>query len=69
MHGVGPYSVKPTSLSSSYAPMPGHADYEKMMQELRRIFDEHQQDGMVRFEYDTVDRVQLNTVFVQSDMD
>jgi SAM-dependent methyltransferase len=37
--------------SSSYAPTESHANYEPMMAELRRIFDEHQQNGTVRMEY------------------
>ncbi len=39
--------------SSSYAPPPGHPQYEPMMQDLRRIFDAHQQAGLVRMEYRT----------------
>jgi len=39
--------------SSSYAPRSGHAQFAPMMQELRRIFDAHQQDGVVRMEYRT----------------
>lgn len=39
--------------SASYAPAPGHPDYEPMMAELRRIFDETQQDGQVFFDYET----------------
>lgn len=40
-------------LSSSYTPAPGHPDHEPMLAELRRLFDRHQEDGQVRFEYDT----------------
>ncbi len=40
-------------LSSSYAPLPGHPNFEPMMRELRRIFHQHQVNGVVRFEYDT----------------
>jgi len=40
-------------LSSSYAPEPGHPQYEPMMDKLRRIFDRYEQDGRVNFEYDT----------------
>ena len=40
-------------LSSSYAPNEGHAEFGPMMELLRRIFDEHQRDGSVRFEYET----------------
>ncbi|NGZ76451.1 class I SAM-dependent methyltransferase [Saccharibacillus alkalitolerans] len=39
--------------SSSYAPAPGHPNYEPMMAELRRIFDATQQDGHVFFDYET----------------
>jgi SAM-dependent methyltransferase len=40
-------------LSSSYTPQPGDSKYEPMLRELRRIFDAHQEDGRVAFEYDT----------------
>jgi SAM-dependent methyltransferase len=40
-------------LSSSYAPEPGHPNYEAMIAELHRIFDRHQVDGQVSFEYET----------------
>lgn len=40
-------------LSSSYAPLPGQPNFEPMMQRLQEIFDEHQLDGQVRFEYET----------------
>lgn len=39
--------------SSSYAPAPGHPQFEPMMRELRRIFVAHQQSGVVRMEYRT----------------
>ena len=39
--------------SSSYAPAPGAANFEVMMEQLRRIFDLHQQNGVVRMEYRT----------------
>lgn len=39
--------------SSSYAPAPGHPQFEPMMKELRRIFDVHQADCKVRMEYRT----------------
>ena len=41
------------SLSSSYVPLPGQPEHESLMTELRRIFDEHRQDGVVRVEYET----------------
>ncbi len=40
-------------LSSSYAPQAGHAHYEPMMAALRRLFDDRQSGGIVRFEYET----------------
>ena len=39
--------------SSSYAPAPGHPQFEPMIRELRRIFGAHQQNGFVRMEYRT----------------
>ena len=39
--------------SSSYAPQSGDPRFEPMMQELRRIFDLHRQNGSVRMEYRT----------------
>jgi SAM-dependent methyltransferase len=40
-------------LSSSYAPDKGHPLHEAMLEELARIFDEHQTEGRVKFEYET----------------
>ena len=40
-------------LSASYAPEPGHPNHRPMMDDLRRVFDEHQQGGTVAIEYDT----------------
>src|SRR5277367_3971086 len=40
-------------LSSSYAPLEGHASHAPMMQELQRIFRLHAIDGKVDFEYVT----------------
>jgi SAM-dependent methyltransferase len=40
-------------LSSSYAPGSAHPDHAAMVAALRRLFDEHQQNGRVRMEYDT----------------
>lgn len=39
--------------SSSYAPAPGHSQFEPMIRELRRIFEAHQQNGFVRMDYRT----------------
>lgn len=41
-------------LSASYAPPPGHPAHLAMLARLRRMFDDHQQQGRVRFVYDTV---------------
>jgi SAM-dependent methyltransferase len=38
-------------LSSSYAPEAGDPKHEPMLEELRRIFDAHQSDGVVVFAY------------------
>jgi ubiquinone/menaquinone biosynthesis C-methylase UbiE len=40
-------------LSSSYAPEAGHPDYEPMLAELMRLFQRHQQNGVISFVYDT----------------
>jgi SAM-dependent methyltransferase len=40
-------------LSSSYAPGPGHPKHEPMLKELRRVFHEHAQTGIVCFDYKT----------------
>lgn len=39
--------------SSSYTPEPGHQRFEPMIEELRNVFDRHQKNGSVIFEYDT----------------
>ena len=41
-------------LSSSYAPEPGHPKHEPMLRDLRTLFETHQSDGRVIFEYDTL---------------
>ena len=40
-------------LSSSYAPGPAHPKYAPMLQELRKIFEQHAEDGRVAFDYKT----------------
>ena len=40
-------------LSSSYTPPPGHPDHEPMLRDLRAIFEQHSEDGKVRFLYET----------------
>ena len=39
--------------SSSFTPTEGHPNFAPMMEELRTIYDEHQQDAQVRLEYFT----------------
>lgn len=40
-------------LSSSYVPGPGEPNHQPMLEELRRIFDQHQEGERVRLEYAT----------------
>lgn len=40
-------------MSSSYAPEAGHPNHAPLVQALRDLFDKHQRDGVVTFEYDT----------------
>lgn len=40
-------------LSSSFVPQPNHPNYERMLRDLRDIFDANQKDGRVAFEYET----------------
>lgn len=40
-------------LSSSYVPQSDHPNYDPMLRELRRMFDDHQVNGVVSFDYDT----------------
>ena len=39
--------------SSSFSPTEGHANYAPMMEQLRKLFDAHQQDAQVRMDYFT----------------
>ena len=45
--------LKGRLLSSSYAPEAGQPKHAPMLNSLRAIFDEHQSNGKVAFEYDT----------------
>ena len=45
--------IKGRLLSSSYAPVAGQPKHDEMLAELKRIFEAHQDKGMVAFEYDT----------------
>jgi len=46
-------SLKGRLISSSYAPEPGHPNFAPMIERLASIFDRHQEDGRVVFDYDT----------------
>jgi SAM-dependent methyltransferase len=39
--------------SSSYTPEPEHPKFDPMMQQLKTIFDKHQKNGYVNFDYET----------------
>lgn len=41
------------TLSASYVPLAGQPNHEPLQAELRRIFEQYQTRGQVRFEYDT----------------
>ncbi|MFX1431273.1 MAG: class I SAM-dependent methyltransferase [Promethearchaeota archaeon] len=40
-------------LSTSYIPLDNHPEYNDMLFELKQLFEIHQNDGLIRFEYDT----------------
>jgi len=39
--------------SSSYAPSPGAPEYQPMMDDLARLFQEYQRDGLIHMQYET----------------
>jgi hypothetical protein len=41
------------ALSSSYVPLRGQPGHDELVAALRRLFDQHAEQGKVRFEYDT----------------
>ncbi len=45
--------LKGRLLSASYTPEPDHPDFQPMIDELQRIFSEHQSAGQISIEYDT----------------
>lgn len=45
--------LKGRLLSSSYTPNLAHPNFQPMIQALKRIFEQHQESGQVKFEYDT----------------
>lgn len=46
-------TLKGRAISSSYAPLPGHARHDEMIAALRAVFDRHQVGGRVRMDYVT----------------
>lgn len=50
---LGYPALKGRLLSSSYVPNESHPDYNAMIDELHRIFKKHNENGIVRFLYDT----------------
>lgn len=40
-------------LSASYTPEPGNPNFEPMLKALQRLFDSHERNGMVAFDYET----------------
>jgi len=47
-------SLKGRLLSSSYVPEAGQPRYAEMLEALKDLFDEHQKEGRVTFDYDTL---------------
>ncbi|MEM6451069.1 MAG: methyltransferase domain-containing protein [Cyanobacteria bacterium P01_D01_bin.105] len=45
--------LKGRLLSSSYTPKLGHPNFEPMLNELQKIFEQHQTNHKIHFEYDT----------------
>lgn len=45
--------LKGAALSASYAPMPGHPNYEPLLAALEVFFQKHQVEGWLYLEYDT----------------
>ena len=40
-------------LSTSYIPLEDHPEYNKMLFDLKQLFEKYQEEGQLRFEYDT----------------
>lgn len=45
--------LKGRLLSSSYVPEPDHSNYDAMLRDVRTVFDAHQTNGKVAFNYET----------------
>jgi SAM-dependent methyltransferase len=58
-------SLKGRVCSASYIPEAGHPDFEPMFAELRQIFEKHNDQGIVTFEYETT--VYYGNLAVQED--
>jgi len=46
-------SLKGRLLSTSYTPLDDHPNYNKMITELEKMFNENNQSGLIRFDYET----------------
>lgn len=46
-------TLRGRALSSSYAPLPGHANYEPLIEGLRELFEKHARDDVLLFPYKT----------------
>ncbi len=45
--------LKGRLLSTSYIPLDDSPEYNNMLLDLKQLFEKHQKDGLIRFEYDT----------------
>ena len=45
--------LKGRLLSTSYSPLDDHPNYNNMITELEKIFEENNQKGLVKFDYET----------------
>jgi hypothetical protein len=46
-------ALRGRALSSSYAPLAGHPNYEPLIEGLRELFEKHASDGILLFPYET----------------
>lgn len=46
-------ALRGRALSSSYAPLPGHENYEPLVKGLRDLFEKHAAEGVLTFPYET----------------
>jgi len=53
VHRLDREGLRGRAMSASYSPPPGHPNHEPLVAGLKRLFEEHQQGGQVRFDYET----------------